>query len=191
MVWIGALAVSSNGAWRREQPSLARPSLPPQQQQACAHLPWKTSRSSIPPHGRELPSATMALDASFLDRRASTSVRPVSHGLNVPPPLAAPPLGEFLSLQPCIFPLRPWRPEPMCSAPFSTPWSASSARAPLRFLYVRRGKNSMAAELHSLVFLLGARSQVRRPLMDAWIRDAVENRGEKPSLFSMFIFQWV
>jgi hypothetical protein len=49
----------------------------------------------------------------------------------------------------------------------------------------------MAAELHSLVFLLGARSQVRRPLMDAWIRDAVENRGEKPPLFSMFIFQCV
>jgi hypothetical protein len=30
----------------------------------------------------------------------------------------------------------------------------------------------MAPELHSLVFLLGARSQVRRPLLDAWIRDA-------------------
>ncbi|PWZ07432.1 hypothetical protein Zm00014a_017909 [Zea mays] len=29
----------------------------------------------------------------------------------------------------------------------------------------------MAPELHSLVFLLGARSQVRRPLLDAWIRD--------------------
>jgi hypothetical protein len=30
----------------------------------------------------------------------------------------------------------------------------------------------MAPELHSLVFLLGARSQDRRPLLDAWIHDA-------------------
>jgi hypothetical protein len=44
-----------------------------------------------PPHGRELPSATMALDASFPDRRASISVRPVSHGLNVPPPRSTSP----------------------------------------------------------------------------------------------------
>jgi hypothetical protein len=54
-------------------------------------LPLTDALRSVSPHGRELPSATMALGASFPDRRASTSLRPISPGLNVPPPRSTSP----------------------------------------------------------------------------------------------------
>ena len=41
-------------------------------------------------------------------------------------PLPSAPYSSLLGQQP-----RPWRPEPMCSAPFSTPWTASSTQQPL------------------------------------------------------------
>jgi hypothetical protein len=74
-----------------------------------------------PPHGRELPSATMVLGASFPDRWASSSLRPVSHGLNVPPPRSTSPWRVSFPVT-LHLPL-PWTPKNSSSS--NSPWRAA------------------------------------------------------------------
>jgi hypothetical protein len=118
MVWIGAPAVSPNGAWRREQPSMAQQQLDALTSPLLSPIlcSWRSSaRSSSSPSWAWAPSSSSFTPASSCHGR----ICPL-HGR----PLVVPCAQLSLSSAPHFL---PWKP---AGAPFP-PWLAPRA-APLR-----------------------------------------------------------